>query len=47
LHAACLSFEHPASGVACRFDSPLPEDMTLLLESLRKDAASAAPARRG
>ncbi len=47
LHAAGLSFEHPASGVACKFESPLPADMTRLLQALREDAASAARVRGG
>jgi len=35
LHARCLSLVHPASGEPCRWESPLPEDMTRLLETLR------------
>ena len=36
LHAAVLGFEHPVTGQALRFEAPLPQDMTALLESLRK-----------
>ena len=36
LHAKTLGFVHPKTGKMCRFDSPLPEDMTLLLEKWRK-----------
>ena len=35
LHAWRLGFLHPASGEAVRFESPLPEDLTTLLEALR------------
>ncbi len=35
LHAAILGFEHPRSGEFLRFESPLPADMTSLLEALR------------
>ena len=34
LHAASLSFEHPASGEALSFDSPLPPDLTSILDGL-------------
>ena len=36
LHAKTLGFVHPSTGKMMRFDSPLPEDMTLLLEKWRK-----------
>ena len=36
LHAKTLGFVHPKTGKTCRFDSPLPEDMTKLLEKWRK-----------
>ncbi|WP_299663266.1 RluA family pseudouridine synthase [uncultured Ruegeria sp.] len=36
LHAAVLGFEHPVTGEALRFEAPLPQDMTALLESLRR-----------
>ena len=36
LHARTLGFVHPATGKTIRFDSPLPEDMTALLEKWRK-----------
>lgn len=35
LHAAHLGFDHPVSGAALAFDSPLPSDMAALLEALR------------
>ena len=35
LHAATLGFEHPVTGEALEFESPLPEDMAALLEVLR------------
>lgn len=47
LHAACLSFEHPVSGKACRFESPLPADMAQLLDALAADATAADGARGG
>ena len=36
LHAKTLGFEHPRSGKWMQFDSPLPQDMTALLEKWRK-----------
>uniref|UniRef100_UPI003BACF362 RluA family pseudouridine synthase n=1 Tax=Stappia sp. TaxID=1870903 RepID=UPI003BACF362 len=36
LHAGLLAFAHPASGETMRFESPLPEDLTRLLESIRR-----------
>ena len=38
LHACALAFEHPISGAAVRFESPLPEDMAALLKALEDDA---------
>jgi 23S rRNA pseudouridine1911/1915/1917 synthase len=35
LHAAHLGFDHPVTGAALTFDSPLPADMADLLETLR------------
>jgi 23S rRNA pseudouridine1911/1915/1917 synthase len=35
LHAAVLGFEHPRTGEFLRFESPIPADLALLLESLR------------
>jgi 23S rRNA pseudouridine1911/1915/1917 synthase len=35
LHAGILGFIHPLSGATLRFSSPLPEDMSALLHSLR------------
>lgn len=35
LHAAHLGFDHPVTGSALAFDSPLPPDMQSLLDSLR------------
>ena len=34
LHAAVLGFEHPVTGKLCRFESPLPADMTRLVAAL-------------
>jgi 23S rRNA pseudouridine1911/1915/1917 synthase len=39
LHAAVLGFVHPATGARLQFVSPLPRDMTRLLERLRKTAS--------
>ncbi len=39
LHAALLEIEHPATGKRMRFESPLPPDMSLLVEKWRKYAA--------
>ncbi len=36
LHAAVLGFEHPVTGAAMRFESPLPPDMAALIEALRQ-----------
>jgi 23S rRNA pseudouridine1911/1915/1917 synthase len=36
LHAAVLGFEHPRTGQALRFESPLPPDMTTLVAALRR-----------
>ena len=43
LHAAVLGFEHPSTGKHVHFESPLPEDMSSLIEKWRKYAASMAP----
>lgn len=37
LHARRLAFAHPATGNLLAYDSPLPEDLTELLEALRAD----------
>jgi 23S rRNA pseudouridine1911/1915/1917 synthase len=37
LHAAVLGFEHPVTGEALRFESPLPDDMATLLAALRTE----------
>jgi 23S rRNA pseudouridine1911/1915/1917 synthase len=39
LHAAVLGFWHPATGKYLEFNSPLPEDMELLLKFLRSGRA--------
>lgn len=39
LHAAVLGFQHPVTGAAMRFESPMPEDMETLLDLLRRPAA--------
>jgi 23S rRNA pseudouridine1911/1915/1917 synthase len=36
LHARELGFAHPASGEPLRFEEPMPDDMRLVLESLRR-----------
>jgi RluA family pseudouridine synthase len=36
LHAARLSFAHPATGERMSFEAPLPEDMAGVMEALRK-----------
>jgi len=38
LHAERLTLEHPASGETRHFQVPCPEDMTALIEALRRDA---------
>ena len=38
LHAKTLGFVHPRTGETVRFDSPLPPDMTALIEKWRKYA---------
>jgi 23S rRNA pseudouridine1911/1915/1917 synthase len=35
LHASRLEFAHPITGTPLRFESALPEDITLALEELR------------
>jgi 23S rRNA pseudouridine1911/1915/1917 synthase len=35
LHAAELAFDHPTSGIRCRFESPLPADLEAVLVPLR------------
>jgi len=37
LHAASLGFEHPRTGAALRFESPLPADLEALLDGLRRN----------
>jgi len=38
LHAARLSFTHPATGVGLTFEAPLPPDLEAVLERLRAGA---------
>ncbi len=40
LHAKTLGFDHPVTGERLSFDSPLPEDMTLLIEKWRNYIAN-------
>ncbi len=40
LHAKTLGFVHPGTGKPVRFDSPLPEDMSALIEKWRRYASS-------
>ena len=35
LHAASLGFDHPVTGERLEFTSPLPDDLTTLIEALR------------
>jgi 23S rRNA pseudouridine1911/1915/1917 synthase len=44
LHAARLSFRHPADGRALTFDAPLPADLEDVLGRLRRQAATGARA---
>jgi 23S rRNA pseudouridine1911/1915/1917 synthase len=37
LHAAGLAFSHPSSDKRVEFESELPSDMQLLVETLRQD----------
>ena len=41
LHARRLEFSHPANGDAMALESPLPADLSGLIEALRRDAAAA------
>jgi hypothetical protein len=34
LHAAALSFVHPATGETMSFESPLPDDLQAVIDSL-------------
>jgi 23S rRNA pseudouridine1911/1915/1917 synthase len=38
LHAADLTFEHPTTGESLHFESPLPADLNLFIESLRNNS---------
>jgi len=40
LHAARLEFDHPATGVRCRFKANLPRDLAELVAVLRQDRES-------
>ncbi|MBL0045063.1 MAG: RluA family pseudouridine synthase [Flavobacteriales bacterium] len=46
LHAAVLEIDHPATGKRMRFESPLPPDMSALLEKWRKYVAGGISERR-
>jgi 23S rRNA pseudouridine1911/1915/1917 synthase len=39
LHAAKLEFNLPSSGERCHFKSPLPEDLTLVLDKLKRQSS--------
>lgn len=41
LHAWQLALTHPGTGEPLHFDSPLPDDLVVLVEALRADAADA------
>lgn len=45
LHAAELGFEHPKTGSAKLFESPLPADIARLIEALKVPAASPAKSK--
>jgi 23S rRNA pseudouridine1911/1915/1917 synthase len=36
LHASRITFPHPSTGVAMSFEAPLPDDIRMLIEALRK-----------
>jgi 23S rRNA pseudouridine1911/1915/1917 synthase len=36
LHAASLGFQHPITGKAMSFESPLPKDLSKFLERIRR-----------
>jgi 23S rRNA pseudouridine1911/1915/1917 synthase len=38
LHASVLGFEHPRTGKALRFESPIPPDMSELLKALKRSS---------
>ena len=40
LHAAVLAFDHPITGQPLAFESPLPEDLTILVNALRREQAA-------
>ena len=42
LHSRFLGFEHPVSGRAMRFESPLPDDIGALVRALEADAQAAS-----
>jgi 23S rRNA pseudouridine1911/1915/1917 synthase len=42
LHASVLGLVHPATGVECRFEAPLPTDFQALLDALQRDAVATA-----
>ena len=43
LHARTLGFVHPRTREWIRFDSPLPADMTALIDKWRRYAANMVP----
>ena len=45
LHAASITFPHPATGEAVRFEAPLSEDLARVLADLREAAREGDPAR--
>lgn len=45
LHAAMLGFEHPATHQRLHFESPLPSDMTAIIEKWRSYASASATER--
>jgi 23S rRNA pseudouridine1911/1915/1917 synthase len=47
LHAFALEFDHPGTGEHMRFEAPLPEDLSLVLDWLREHRQKAGGGPRG
>jgi len=46
LHAWRLGFAHPTSGMALRFEAPIPRDIARVLAALRAEVKDSTPGRR-
>ncbi len=46
LHASRLSFTHPTDGRRLTFEAPLPEDLQQIIDTLKRSAGAATPARK-